>query len=171
MTLTKKPRGRPRAVQPMQEEKMAEPVKALPPAKRPLNLLPSSHYNQTYTVWVPNGTVVEQVLEPAVWSNVAKKLIAADEVKVMPFDMTWRALLIVRARSNLEAVVQVLSYDTLGPAADLTLAGSPYEVKFVNADRKWGVFRVGGGDMLRDEFQTREDAERYARNHTKLIAA
>lgn len=146
-------------------------VMPLPAVKRPLQLLAATHYTQTYAVWVPDGTVLKQVCEPAFWSNVAKRLRRGDKIEVMPNDMAWRALLIVRAAGNLEAVVQALDYDELGPAADLSLTGSPYDVRFVNADRKWGVFRRAGGDMLRDEFQTREDAERYARNHTKLIAA
>ncbi len=172
MIETKKPRGHPRAVKPPVETSMPETtVEPLPAAKRPLALRVAGHFTQTYELWVPEGTVVEQVCEPSFWSNVAKKLRRADKIEVMPNDMAWRALLIVRGQSNIEAIVQVLAYDELGPASDTAMAGAPYEVKFINPERKFGVFRRGTGELLRDEFQTREHAERYLLNHTKLIAA
>lgn len=152
---------------------MKEPIPAImpiPAAKRPLALMAAEHYARSYMLWVPEGTVIEQVCEAAFWSNVTKKLTRGDKIEVMPNDMTWRAVLIVRAVGRLEAVVQVLQYDVLGAAAEAD-AKSPYMVKFVNTDRKWGVFMRDGGALVRDEFQVREHAERYVVNHTKVMAA
>jgi hypothetical protein len=156
---------------PMQTKEAEVVIPEFPKAKRPLQLMPSEHYTRSYTQWVPTGTFVEQVCEPAFWSNVAKKLQRGDEIKVMPDDMAWRAVLLVRASGRLESVVQVIAYDVLGAAADISAADVPYEVRFINSDRKWGVFMRNGGELVRDEFQVREQAERYMKNHIKVMAA
>lgn len=145
-------------------------ITPIPAAKRPLALMAAEHYTRSYMLWVPEGTIVEQVCEPEFWANVTKKMTRGDKIEVMPNDMTWRAMLIVRAVGRLEAVVQVLQYDVLGAAGDVD-NDSPYIVKFVNTDRKWGVFMRAGGALVRDEFQVREHADRYVVNHTKVMAA
>lgn len=153
---------------------MRKPVKTdaqpLPAAKRPLALLPAAQYVTPYLIYVPSGTVVEQVCEPTFWANVAKKMRPGDKVEVMPNDMAWWAMLIVRAAGGLEAVVQVLQFETLGHA-EVAARETPYEVRFVNAERKWGVFLRDGGDLVRDEFQVKEHAEKYMANHAKTMAA
>ena len=149
----------------------ATPAPAIPAAKRPLTIMPDTHYRQRHMVWVPPGTVLEQVCDPAFWSNVTKRLNRADLIEVMPDDMAWRAVLIVRAVGRLEAVVQVVQFDPLGASDGAVPDRSLYEVRFINPDRKWGVFMRSTNELVRDEFQVREHAERYVVNHSKVMAA
>lgn len=153
------------------EDVWREPPKRISPARPPIGLFRAEHHCTTYMLWVSPGTILEDVLEPTFWKHVAKRLVRADKIEVMPEDMAWRAVLIVRANSSLEAVVQPIAYDELGHAPDVSLTASPYRVEFVNSERKWAVKRRDSNETLKDGIQTREEAERYAANHTRLIAA
>jgi hypothetical protein len=149
--------------------KTAEPPVQMKAAKPPVSLQISGHYNTTYDLWVDNDVTLKQVCDPRYWQHLSGKLRRGDEIKVYPNDMTWRAILLVRAVGHLEVVVQPLDYQALGPNATIA-ADAPYLVSFVNPDRMWGVY-MRDGAMVKDEFQTRELAEHYVKNHMKAMAA
>ena len=140
------------------------------PAKRPTALSDASYKRRHYFWDVPSGSVVEQVLDPLFWTNVTGKLAAGVLIEVHPEDLAWWALLIVRGVGSREASVAVLQYVNLSSKVSVAIAASPYEVRFINTARRFGVFLKAGGDLVRDEFQVREHAETYIANHMKAMA-
>lgn len=140
--------------------------------KKPLSLNLEDHYNAKWTHFVPPGTDVEDVKDPSFWMNVARQLRIGDEIKVLTEDMSWRAVLIVRAVGRVEAVVQVLDYTELGDAANMMpeVQDNPYEVKWGGPAAKFRVHRKDGGEVVKDQFQTKEAALQWVSNHLKIAA-
>lgn len=139
--------------------------------KKPLHLNTSEHYNSNWTHFVPAGSTKEDVLDPSFWGNVARQLRIGDEIKIMTEDMAWRGLFLVRAVGRVEAVVQLIDYVDLGEktAALTPAAESPYEVKWGSPAVKWRVHLRSNGEVVKDMFQTREEAAKWVGNH--LMAA
>lgn len=139
--------------------------------KLPLKLLPAEHYNRIYSVFLPPEAAMEEITAPGFWANVAKELRAGDEIKVMAEDMTWRAVLLIRAVGRVEAMVHVLAYDVMGEAATVSAVDCPYAVKWRGPARKWSVIRKDTQDVVKEDFPAQEAAGRWITDHMKAMAS
>lgn len=138
---------------------------------KPTKLLLAEH---ALVLWhhVPEfGVTFDALLERGYWAHVAKSLRVGHRIEVMAPDGAWWGNLLVRAVGPNEAAVQPLQFVQLGAAETVASADMPYEVKWRGPARQFGVVRKDDGSVVKDGFQIKEDAARWAVNHLKAMAA
>lgn len=138
--------------------------------QRPMQLNLEAHYTQRYAIFVPATTTMDDVLQPGWWAHVAKKLRPCDEVKIIPEDMAWRAVVFVRAVGRVEAIVQMIEFTEIGGHEAIAAADAPYYAKYGSPSVMFRVHRRDNNEVVKDHFQTREQAERWILNHVKAAA-
>lgn len=138
--------------------------------QRPTQLNLETHYTQRYAIFVPSHVTIDDVLAPGWWAHVAMKLRPGDEVKVIPEDMSWRAVVFVRAVSRVEAIVQTIEFTELGTAVSTVAPDAPYYVKYGSPSVMFRVHRRDNNEVVKDHFQTKEQAEQWIKNHMRAAA-
>jgi hypothetical protein len=116
-------------------------------------------------------TGLSDVLKSDYWTHVTKSLRVGHRIEVLAADGSWWAMLIVRAVGSHDAVVQELQHVELGSQVEAKVTDSPYEVKWRGPARKFGVLRKEDGEIIRDEFQVKEHAVKWLKNHMRNLAA
>lgn len=128
----------------------------------------------TWFVTLPAGSDYSEVFTPRFWSHVAVKLRPADLIEVMNDEMTFRAVLIVRACDRLSAsVVEVAKIEFSGALASEDAQPSTVEVQWRGPHDKHCVVRIasdGKKDVLATGFGTKEEAEAAKLSHMKTFA-
>ncbi len=137
---------------------------------KPTRLPQANHVIISYAHTPEYGISIDEVLKPEYWSHVAKSLRPGYVVFVTAADMSWRAELMVRDVTRNEALMGVVSHVKFGAAVDLDVDEMPYELKWRGPARKFSVLRKTDGDILKDEFPTKELASEWAKNHMKAMA-
>jgi hypothetical protein len=114
----------------------------------------------------------ETVMEPKWWVHVGRQMKSGDRIEILPETHAWYA----------EAVV-IDSGDTwgakiafvLGPVAlvnEAVIEQSPgFEVKWGGPNARFRVVRESDKTVLKENFQTREEAESWVKSHRKALAA
>ena len=112
----------------------------------------------------PAGTKLDDVLQPEYWTHAAKKLRVGAQIEVVPEDVEWFALLIVRANTKSGVKVSVLNYVPFSvedkpkkPKAEKPEGNDDFEVKFAGAD-KWRVSRRSDGEIVAKGLASRQEA-------------
>lgn len=158
---------------------MAEPAKAetkpavpfTPPA-RPKTLHIGSlqlaeHKRNHWSGEADAGISVEEMLKPEFWIHDARKFKARDEIEVWADDGSWLEVFVVRSVVIPEvgkAVVRVVRKDDI-PRSDekkpeaRSVGG--LSVKWRGPHSKHAVVRDSDNEVIKDKFETREDAEAY----------
>jgi hypothetical protein len=147
------------------EEAVVEMPKA-PALTMPRFGLAEEHRN-IWRVTVPIGTIPEQVMDEAFWSNVSRLLQPGDEIQVLPDNYAWRRDLFVTASGTNWAQVQVLDHYDLSQAEARAGIPSRYKAEFAGAHHKWRVLR--DGEPLKDGFASEKLARQWAANHEAAV--
>jgi hypothetical protein len=125
--------------------------------------------NQWY-VTLPAGVPYDEVFKAGFWAHIAQKLRPTDTIEVIDDEMSFRAILMVRAAARLSASVVEISKVMLGDApADEDTA--KIFVEWRGPHGKHSVVRSGpkGKEVLASGFDTKEAAEIAKIDHMKIF--
>lgn len=138
---------------------------------KPTRLLPAQHEIVTYSHSPEYGVTLDAVMQPEYWAHVAHMLRPGYCVILTAADMSWRAELMVRAASRTEALMGLVSHAEFGAAADVAPDNPDYEIKWRGPARKYSVLRRSDGAVVKEDFQAREQAAQWIKNHLQAMAA
>lgn len=144
-----------------------EPVKLL---EHNFKLAETMH--NTWFVTAPESVTIEDVLVPEFWTHCARMLRPCDEIKVYSESGKFRLHLHVRAVSRVAARVDVLSrheFKVEGSAVEVL--GDKYTVKWRSPQSRYAVYRVADNSLVKDRFQSEDDAYTYIRDLDRTLAA
>lgn len=119
------------------------------------------------------GTVLEEMIDPAYWANVAKSLRPMDRIEVRPADGTWWAELLVRTVASMAVRVHVLRHVEFNPTVSnepAVIVPDGYSIKHRGA-RLWCVIRTGDNSVLIERQATQEAAIAWLMGHLRSLAA
>lgn len=121
----------------------------------------------TWEVVVPAGTPFENVMLPAFWANVSRRMKMGDKVLVLPRDGQWYAELLVWDAGQNWAHVDggCARRPTFGAAPGVD---SEFEVVSDPVDGHI-VKRKASGAVLKKNFPNAEDARRWILDHQKAL--
>lgn len=130
----------------------------------------AEYARQRHHVVPEDGTKFEDLQKEEYWAAVAYMFEPCDIIEVHAEDGTYYAELYVRACSRNWAKVAVLNKVDLGPVT-AKITRQEFEAAWKGPSRKFSVIRTSDGEIIRDSFDTREQAEEYIRNHVKALTA
>jgi len=145
------------------------------PERKPSRLItidkmrPASGGFTTYSATPYAGTLVEEVLVPSYWKHVARKFKPNDEIRVVPEDGKWRALLYVAYATGNELFVQVIHHVTLSAIDPKKLRAGGYHVEWIGSAAGWAVVRDSDGAHIGSKFPTEEAAAAFLASHVKVM--
>lgn len=123
-----------------------------------------------YRVTVPEGTTLDDVMQPTAWAHHTHLLRPDYEAVVKPADGAWRAHLEFRSVGKTAAAPTLLSFIEYDAAQDM-MEESPYVAKYRGPSHRHCVVRRDSGAVEKTGFQTAEDARLWIANQAKAMAA
>ncbi len=135
----------------------------------------STYVRNTFSIRLDDGHTLEDALQPAYWTNVARDVSPMDQIEVTLADNTRWALLLVVDRGDTWATVKVLNNVDLTEEAQaahglrLADATSDYTVKNFGGHQKWGVERISDKKRLAIGLLTRAAAEQWLDDHKRAL--
>lgn len=139
----------------------------LDPARFSLN----EHANQDWTVTVESGTSLEDVLNPAFFSNVANRLRPYDRIRVrVDTGEFYAELLVLHCGKTWAKTVKLYSFDLTKKTAEKVETGSEeYRVQYRGPHLKFCVIRVSDNQPVKERLDTKLDAEAWLVNYSKVV--
>lgn len=125
---------------------------------------------QAHHVVPEDGTKFEDVLRDDFWSLVGYKLKPGDLIEVHAEDGSYFAELYVRAAGRNWAKVALLRKIELEPVS-VALGSPEFEAAWKGPHRKFSAVRISDNQIIKDGFETREQAVDYIKSHVKALAA
>lgn len=119
---------------------------------------------------VPGGTSRADIERPEFWSHHAARLMPMDQITLNWEDGEHWALVLVISKGTGFAKVKVLHFIELQGEVGID-ADPDYIVKWRSPQSKYAVIRRSDGTMLKDGFGDKADAETFARDYQRTIAA
>jgi hypothetical protein len=124
---------------------------------------------RSWRVNVPGETDLNDMLKPEYWGHVSAKLRTGDLIEAIAADNSFYAEFIVRWSRKLEAGVSLLRHIELeAPALDDN-AIEGFEIKHRGSRSMWTILR--GKDVVKDKFETENQARAYLQDYVKGLAA
>lgn len=131
----------------------------------------AEYARQRHHVVPEDGTKFEDLLKEEYWAAVAYMFKPCDLIEVHAEDGSYYAELYVRACGRNWAKVAVINKVMLEPISAAKATRPEFEAAWKGPSRKFSVVRVSDNEIIRDGFDTREQAEEYIRGHIKALAA
>jgi len=126
------------------DQKIARMTACIPTSHEPADLLESHYWAHEARRMMPNiGKPDGHTIITAIWEDRSK----------------YMELLVVDAGSNY-AIVRQLTLVNLAEDSE-PKSGSTYEAKWLNKTEKFGVMRIGDQSIMRANFHSKADAEKY----------
>ena len=153
----------------------AAPLAVAPPPKPRPKMLGesrfalSSYATNRWSVTLEAAVPYDRVFEPDFWSHVARKMRIGDIIDLHSEDTSFYAELYVVAAHRLAAKVVELRRVSLAPAVQVSAGDSPMTVKFRGPHARYCIMR--GGEVVKDKFQTEEEAIVAMADYRKAFAA
>lgn len=123
---------------------------------------------QNWVVNVEPGQTVEDLKRPDYWCHVAQQLSPYDHIEARAEDGSWIAdLIVVRAESRW---AKVLVKDVIVLEEDDTEGSELHSVKWHGPQHKWSIFSAANGEIVRDGFKTKGEAEAWRIDHEKTLS-
>lgn len=144
-----------------------EQLRTANPSRIPL----AEQVRHEWSIMVPPGTTIKDVLRPGFWTHHSPRLSPWDKIEVRTEDGTWYAELLVMATDRSWARVHKLAYHSLTTAdvsqsqaseEEIGLALEGLKVVHRGRDYKWSVVRREDNAVLREKLTTKHDAEAQA---------
>jgi hypothetical protein len=158
-------------------EKTADADKVCEEPKRAMSIGPgrmkaAEYERRDWVVNAPQGTIPEDIQDPAFWALHAAKLSPYDHVEVRADDGTWIAQCIVLGCERTWARVHTLAVHRL-TSADVAMTqaareAARFELKFRGPADKWCVIRRKDGAIVKDGCHTKDQAHAWMKEHEKL---
>jgi hypothetical protein len=120
-----------------------------------------------------HGVTIEDLLGNSYWAHTAPQMKPGDLIEVDAEDGSYWALLKVRNAGSNWAKVSLLIHQPLGEVVEIEAASwaEQFRIRHLVGPQKWRVERKTDGEVIRHGFQTREEAEKYAKSHMQAMAA
>lgn len=125
---------------------------------------------QAHHVVPEDGTAFSDILKDEYWSLVGHKFKPGDIVEIHAEDGSYFAELYVRAAGRNWAKMALLRKVDLEPVA-IALGSPEFEAAWKGPHRKFSVVRLSDNQIIKDSFDTREQAIDYIKSHVKAMAA
>lgn len=156
--------------EPEKSEPVAEPEPAKIQKAKPITMGRMKLEVEARNPWlftVPTEVTPEQCMDEGFWQHVSMRLRAGDQMIVVPDNGAWELVLgVIGAGRNYAHVVKKVLYD-LKPLEQQIKIPSIYKVDYHGLHHKWRVLREG--QMLRDGFETEQQARQHAANHEAAV--
>ena len=123
------------------------------------------------TVTPPVGTKREEMLDPVFWSHVARRMKPLTEIRAMPRDGAWYGIYLVIYADHLQAKIKELGFWDLDTLSEPEAESDDYEVKWISPPVRFGVRRKSDGEIVKDKFQTKEQAYAWKNQNLPSKAA
>lgn len=130
----------------------------------------AEYARQRHHVVPEEGTKFEDLQKEEYWAAVAYMFKPCDIIEVHAEDGSYYAELYIRACGRNWAKVAVLNKTALEPV-EAKVTRPEFETAWKGPARKFGVVRVSDGEIIKDGFDTREQAADYIKGHVKALAA
>ena len=124
--------------------------------------------NRDWIATVEQGTGKEDLLEPSFWSHVSAQLTPYDKIEVRWDDGIGYAELLVTGCDRAYAKVHLLRYESLTSTDVSQTQFSKHEIKWRGPVRKWSVIRLSDETSIREELQSRDEAEIWLKDYEKV---
>jgi hypothetical protein len=136
----------------------------------PANGLSAAEYiRREWRITVDPATTLDDMMNPGYWAHVAAQLRTGDEITAVAEDNSFYAKFFVRFARRLEASVSLIQHVELEAVAVTTELASEYSIKFRGQRSKFTILK--GKEVLRDGFETENQAKAYLEDHLKALAA
>lgn len=150
-------------------------VIAHPAVKQPklnINRFESAEFKRARWHVIPEaGVVLEALLQPSFWGNVAAKLKPLDHIEVNADDNAYYAELLVLSTSKHEAIVTPICHVTIAQGDKAADEAPEYEVAWGGQKARFRIQRKSDRHVIKDGFTTKAEAEDALREHQKALAA
>ena len=123
--------------------------------------------------WIANAEphhTIEDILKPGYWSHMAAQMVPYDHIEVRAEDGSWVAYLLVVQSDRLWAKVVLTSKIDLVSADEMPSATPQHKVEWKGPQRRFGVVRTDDSEVVRDGFQTKDEARLWMREHEQTIS-
>jgi hypothetical protein len=125
--------------------------------------------NNTWAVVVPAATPFTAVLDEKYWSNVAGMFKMFDRIVVNTDDGAYTATLHVRAAGRGWAKVAVIDHHELGAPIEVKESDT-HTIAYRGAYAMWSVIRRADSEVIKEKFQTAEEARVWMAGHLRALA-
>jgi hypothetical protein len=130
----------------------------------PNRLQPMGHYRAIYDVVLPTEVTVDEAMKPEFWANVGAKLRQHDVICLFPEDGSKFVEVIVLNAGRGFAKVAPIREVNLSTDDPIDEDGAIY-VKWQGPHNKHAVIRRSDGEPLKNGFQTKAEAQRWASDY------
>lgn len=141
-------------------------TKAFPPN----GLKDAGQLSRAWEFELPADRSLDEALQPAAWAHAGVMLRPHDTIRLIPQNGRDYILLLVAEAGRGYAKVKLLQH-VPGEAVSDDEPEAELIVKWVSPQLKWGVIRRADKQRLRDGFENRRDAQRWADDHAVAMAA
>ncbi len=141
-------------------------VKAFPPN----GLKQAGHLAQSWEFELPADRAIEEALDPLAWAHIGLKLRPHDTIRLIPQAGRDFIQLLVLEAGRGYAKVKLLHHIPMDAPVDEAEPTAELSVKWVSPQTKWGVIRNSDKVRLKDGFENRQDAQRWADDHLASLA-
>lgn len=146
-------------------------IEAKPPVM-PIRMQLAEQSRNIWCLTVPNGTTVQDMLNPGYWAHLARQLKPGDRVEVEPDNGTYFAELRVLDAGNQYAKMAVLrevTLESIEPSATISVPG--HTVEWSGRHTKWRVIRESDRKVLKDSLASKADGYAWLASYSKALAA
>jgi hypothetical protein len=145
-------------------------------SKQPTRLI---SIEQAISTWAwrdaPADLTRDDLMKPDTWAHVTRMLVPGSHVVVQPQGLPWEAEVIVLGAGVGFAKVKLIRFTELNEGEQEAENSEPLpdglEVIWKGPSMKYAVVRSSDKEVLSKEHTVRADAEQWARNHAKAMAA
>lgn len=131
---------------------------------------PTDYEVTDFSVTVPFGVEIEDVLTPEYFGNVAPRLTPYSKIRVRTDDGSWYAELLVLSVGRVWAKTFPLIYEKL-TTSDVEITESDrsdkYKVMFRGPHLKWCVIHKEDGSALREQMDTKREAINWLSEYSR----
>lgn len=136
---------------------MSEAAKIYP--LKPQSLEHGVHAYQQYSCRVPSGTSPDDLLKPEFWAFVVSKFSIGAEIRVIPNDFSYRAVLLVTFTDTKNIrlkMIEFIDLDDTKPEIKADLS-KDYHLS-MRGQQKWCIQRLKDGEFIRELIPTKQEA-------------
>lgn len=127
----------------------------------------SESIRNEWVVTAEQNTTKEDVLDPQYWTHIASRFNPFDRIEVRVDDGSWLMELIVVACEKNWAKVHMLQFYQLAKV-DLVNPSVKHIAEWKGPHRKFVVIRKADSQILRENFQSKDEAHMWIREHEKV---
>lgn len=130
----------------------------------------STEYKQPmFSVTAPIGTTRKDVMEPAFWTHVAKRMVPLSEIRISAQDGSWYGVYLVTYADTMQANLHELLYTDIDVSLPVDDGGT-FDVQWAGPSAKFRVYRKSDKMVLQDGFASKDLAIQWMAANTKVAA-